>query len=335
MNLKADTKGTWIANFLGRMAESVHQALFRYQVKTGLILCAVEPGEGEGDTVTVDTDIDTGEDNGAAAHDDTGAAEVATDETSGAAATGEEEGEVIVSIGEESPPSDEEEHRAPEWVRELRKSNREKDREIRELRAKLTTTTPAEQAAKVGEKPTLEGCDFDAERFESELDAWKERKRAAEQQESKKREAAEAEQKAWQAKQEAYGKAKADLKVKDFDDAEGEVLGTLNVTQQGVILHGAENPALLVYALGKNPKKAKELASINDPVKFAFAVAKLETQLKVTPKKAAPAPEKTVRGSAPVSGSVDSTLERLRAEAEKTGDLSKVLQYQRQKRSKQ
>lgn len=37
----------------------------------------------------------------------------------------EESDEVVVSIGEESPPT-EEEVRAPEWVRELRKANRER-----------------------------------------------------------------------------------------------------------------------------------------------------------------------------------------------------------------
>ena len=135
------------------------------------------------------------------------------------------------------------------------------------------------------------------------------------------------------AKLNSYSKAKTELKVKDFDDAEATVQETLNSTQQGIILQGAENPALLVYALGKNPKKAKELASITDPVKYAFAVAKLETQLKVTNRKAAPPPEKTVRGTGPVSGTVDSQLERLRADAEKTGDYSKVMAYKRQKRN--
>jgi hypothetical protein len=101
-----------------------------------------------------------------------------------------------------------------------------------------------------------------------------------------------------------------------------------------MILQGADNPALLVYALGKNPKRAKELASIKDPVKFAFAVARLETQLKVTKRKASSKPEPTISGTGRPSGSVDNTLERLRTEAEKTGDYSKVYAYkQRQKRT--
>ena len=83
----------------------------------------------------------------------------------------------------------------------------------------------------------------------------------------------------------------------------------------------------------KNPAKAKELSSITDPVKFAFAVAKLEAQLKVTPRKAPPPPERAVRGTAPVSGTVDSTLERLREEAARTGDMSKVMAYRRQQKA--
>ena len=104
---------------------------------------------------------------------------------------------------------------------------------------------------------------------------------------------------------------------------------TFNVTQQGVILQGAKRPELLIYALGKNPAKAKELAAIKDPVKFAFAAAELETKLKVADRKVTTEPERVVTGSARISGTVDSTLERLRAEAEKTGDMSKVLAYKR------
>jgi len=179
--------------------------------------------------------------------------------------------EVIVSIGEESPPQEEEIRPTHSWVKELRKK-----------------------------------VQADIEKQQQE----------------------------WQAKLQGYGKAKAELKVKDYDDAEGIVQESFNTTQQGVILQGADNPALLVYALGKNPKKAKELASISDPVKFAFAVAKLETQLKVTNRKAAPPPEKTVQGTGRISGSVDSTLDRLRADAEKSGDYSKVFAYKQQKRNK-
>lgn len=257
-------------------------------------------------------------------------------QTEGQGAEGEgADDEVVVTIGEEPPASHEDEvAKAPEWVRELRKSSREKDRKIRELEDKLKTTTGAEtKPAPLGKKPTLEECDYDAEKFEAELASWYDRKRKADEEAARVEAEQKEAQKAWQAKLDSYGKAKAELKVKDFDDAEALVQENFSQTQQGIMLQGAENPALLVYALGKNPKKAKELASTTDPVKFAFAVAKLETQLKVTNRKAAPPPEKTVRGTGPVSGTVDSQLERLRAEAEKTGDYSKVMAYRRQKRN--
>jgi hypothetical protein len=241
------------------------------------------------------------------------------------------EDELIVTIGEEAPPQ-EEEKPAPEWVRELRKSHRELQKRNRELEAKLTQDQ-APKSPEIGKKPTLEDFDYDAEKFENSLAQWFERKRQADEQAAKVQADIEKQQQEWQAKLQGYGKAKAELKVKDYDDAEGIVQESFNTTQQGVILQGADNPALLVYALGKNPKKAKELASISDPVKFAFAIAKLETQLKVTNRKAAPPPEKTVQGTGRVSGTVDSTLDRLRADAEKSGDYSKVMSYKRQKRN--
>lgn len=253
--------------------------------------------------------------------------------TEGEAETHEEESdEVVVSIGEEAPPA-EEEQRAPEWVRELRKANREKERRIRELEARLQTTQTEIKPVALGAKPKLEEFDYDADRFEQALDAWHERKRQHDLETEKVRQAEQAQQQAWQAKLEGYGKAKAELKVRDYEDAEAIAQEVFNVTQQGVILQGADNPALVIYALGKNPRKAADLAKINDPVKFAFAVAKLEKELKVTNRKAAPAPERIVQGTGRVSGAVDSTLERLREEAARTGNMTKVIQYKAQKRA--
>lgn len=246
----------------------------------------------------------------------------------------DDDDEVVVSIGEESPPPAEE-PRAPEWVRELRKQNREKERRIRELEAKLQTTAQTENKPVVlGAKPKLEDHDYDTDKFEAALSDWYERKRAADQDAEKARQKEQAQHDALQARLDYYSKARAGLNVKDFEDAEYVVHDLFDLTQQWMVVHGAENPALVVYALGKNPKKAKEIADIKDHVKFAFTVAKLEKELKVTNRKAAPPPERTVQGTGRVSGAVDSTLERLRAEAEKTGDISKVMAYKRQLRNK-
>ena len=242
-----------------------------------------------------------------------------------------DDNEVIVSIGEDAPPPDEQAH-APGWVKELRKANREKEKRIRELEAKLTQTTEKKPVA-LGAKPKLEDFDYDADKFESALADWFERKRQADTEAQKLQQAEQAQTQAWQEKLDGYGKAKAELKVRDFEDAEAVAQELFNITQQGVVLQGADNPALVIYALGKNPKKAAELAKIEDPVKFAIAVAKLEKELKVTNRKAAPAPERMISSTGRVSGAVDSTLERLREEAARTGNMTKVIQYRAQKRA--
>jgi hypothetical protein len=240
--------------------------------------------------------------------------------------------EVVVSIGEEAPPP--EEHTpAPEWVKELRKTNRELQRQNRELQARVQAAPPETKPVVIGNKPKLEDHDYDADAYEEALTSWFERKRQADEVNAKQEAEVMNQQKAWQAKLDGYGKAKAELRVKDFEDAEEVAQQVFSITQQGVLLQGADNPALVVYALGKNPAKAKELAEIKDPVKFAFAVAKLEKDLKVTNRRQAPAPERIITGTGRSSGAVDSTLERLREDAARTGNMTKVIQYKAQKRS--
>jgi hypothetical protein len=240
--------------------------------------------------------------------------------------------EVFVSIGEEAPPP--EEHTpAPEWVKELRKTNRELQRQNRELQARVQAAPPETKPVVIGNKPKLEDHDYDADKYEEALTNWFDRKRQADEVNAKQEAEVINQQKAWQAKLDGYGKAKAELRVKDFEDAEEVAQQVFSITQQGVLLQGADNPALVVYALGKNPAKAKELAEIKDPVKFAFAVAKLEKDLKVTNRRQAPAPERIISGTGRSSGAVDSTLERLREEAARTGNMTKVIAYKAQKRS--
>jgi hypothetical protein len=237
------------------------------------------------------------------------------------------------SSSEEESSEEEEEKRAPEWVRNVRKTNREQQKRIRELEEKLKTLAPVEETPKLGQKPSLEACEYDASKFETELEQWHLRKQQVEAAAQKAKAEEAKQQEAWNSKLENFQKAKTSLKVKDFEEAEETIQEILNQTQIAIIVDGAKNPAELVYALGKNPKKAKELSEISNPVKFAFEIAKLETRVSVERKKSAPPPEKTVKGAAPLSGSFDSTLERLRAEADKTGDRSKVAKYLKSQRN--
>ncbi len=246
----------------------------------------------------------------------------------------EDDGEVVVTFGDEAPAAQEQDEiggqPAPSWVKELRKEAKEAKKRIRELEAEKAQreASSVQKADPVGEKPTLESCDYDAEAYAEKVLAWTERKRQADAQEAAARQEQEAAATAWKQKIDSYNTAKASLKVSDFDDAEHVVTSTLNATQQGIILK-LSKPEVMVYYAGKNPAKAKELAAIKDPIDFAFAVAKLETQLKVQPLKQPPAAERKVTGTAGGATGVDNTLARLQAEADKTGDRSKVAQYYR------
>lgn len=249
--------------------------------------------------------------------------------------TGDAVDEVIITIGDKAPePEPEDDHQAVPWVRELRKTARELAKENRELKAKLAA--PAEyKALQLGKKPSLQddGIDYDEEKYSAALEQWHETKRQIEASEAKAREAQEAQSKAWQAKIEGYGKAKVDLKVPDFDDAEEVARGKLSVTQQGIVLQAAENSAMWVYATGKSKEHLERLASITDPVKFAWEAGKLEGSMKQQTRPKPPPPARLAQGSAKISGANDSTLENLRAAAVKSGDFSKVLAYKNQKRA--
>lgn len=247
-----------------------------------------------------------------------------------------DEGEVVISIAGESPPADEDEEPPEVRIPELRKAYRDLKRENRELRQKLAPVEKADQVEEVGPEPEMddEDVDYDKDAFKRKWSAWTARKQAADARRQAAQDAEKKAQEQWQATLDTHAKHKAALKVPDYDDAEAAAAELLSVTQRGIIVTGADNSAAVLYALGKNPAKAKELAAITDPSKFAFAVGKLESKLTITPRKAAPpAPERTVAGSASVSGAVDSKLAALEAEADKTGDRSKILAYRKQLRS--
>lgn len=246
----------------------------------------------------------------------------------------EEEGEqeLAVTFGDEPAPPEPEPTPDSNPIRQLREERRRLERENRELQEKLRAKDAPPPEIPLGVKPRLEDHDYDADKFELALQDWFEKKRVADEKAAQAQAEARAKEEAWQARLAEYGQAKAKLKVPDYEDAEERVQSIFNLTQQGVMIDGADNPVLLVYALGKHPAKAKELAAIANPVKFAFAVAKLETQMKTTARTrpAPPAPETPVKSTAPARSAVNATLERLRDEADRTGDRTKVAAYMRQ-----
>lgn len=241
-----------------------------------------------------------------------------------------EDDSLTVEIGEE--PAEE-----PEHITELRRRYREQQKRLKELESQTVTAT----VDALPPKPTLEDCDYDTPAFEKKLEDWYEKKREHDAREAEAKTLAEKAEQRWQMKLAAYDEGKDKLGAKDYDEAEATVSEILSVpfpgiaaedVRLGIIKQGAKDPATLVYALGKNPVKAKELAAIEDPVEFAFALGELSGKMKIVKGKAPP-PEGKLSASAPgVAGAVDDALERLRNEAARTGDYSKVTAYKRQHR---
>jgi hypothetical protein len=238
---------------------------------------------------------------------------------------------LTVEIGE---PDEE-----PEHITELRRRYREQQKRLKELEAQ--SVTPA-NAPQLPPKPTLEDCDYDAEAFEKKLEGWYEQKREHDAREAEIKAVQERANQRWEQKLTRYEEGKSKLGAPDYDDAETTVsqifdkpFPGLNApdVRMGIIKQGAKDPNALIYALGKNQAKAKELAEIEDPVEFAFALGELSAKMKIVRGKAPP-PEKKVSGAVPgVAGAMDNTLERLRDEAARTGDFSKVRAYKAQIRA--
>ena len=257
------------------------------------------------------------------------------DETSQSDDETSEDEEFVITVGDEEPePSDDDDFSgkpAPTWVKDLRKKEREARKRIKELEAQVQQAKPADKPIEVGTKPKLSDFDYDEDQFESAVEQWHERKRQVEQQQAAKQAEEEKAKQAWQTKMQSYEERRqnAASKVRDFEEVEEAAKDKLTATQQGILIHAAENPELILYHLGKNPKKAQELSEITDPIQFAFAAAKLDSQMKIQTRKPSTQPERKPSGSAGLSGVVDQKLAQLEAKAAKTGDRTELIKFKK------
>ncbi|WP_151839982.1 hypothetical protein [Acinetobacter soli] len=257
----------------------------------------------------------------------------------------EDEDDFKINLGDEQEPKPEEEFNgkpAPQWVKDLRVEAKESKRKIKELEERLKQKDqPAQQSEELGEMPALEDYGYDTSdpNYIQAMEKWAEQRLKVKEREAAQKAEQEQVQKGWEEKLQSYEAKKSILKqkAKDFDDAEQTVRDVLDVNQQGIVIY-SEKPELLVYNLGRNPEKAKQLAAIKNPLEFAFQIGKLEAridaQMKSQTRKPQTNPERKPGGSATLSGVVDTTLDKLRAEAAKTGDYTKVVAYKKQKQNK-
>lgn len=235
--------------------------------------------------------------------------------------------ELIVTI--EGEEQEEEEKQAPNWVKELRRKNREDQRRIRELEEKLAQGNAPAQSDDPGKEPELEDFDYDADAFKAAFKEWTAKKAQVEQKKEAIRRQQEEAAKEWQAVQETYAKGKARFPKEKMAEAEEEVVSVLSGPRQAMLMDMADDSAQLVIALGSSPETLRKLAAIKSDAKFIKELAKVEMNVKVQPKKNPPPPERTISGSGKTPGATANKLDSLKAEAEKSGDYSKYFAEKR------
>ncbi|MEA8857099.1 phage capsid protein [Citrobacter freundii] len=223
----------------------------------------------------------------------------------------EQPDEYSLRIGDEEIPLTEEDddhvdgHPAPQWVKDLRKNNREKDKELRELRRQLeqVQSRPAEQQPQqqtdvIPPKPTLESCDYDEEAFETALTDWHEKKGRAEQSRQQQERQQQERQQRFQQRVEAHKQRAAKLPVKDYQEMEAIVRAEVPDLHKEILIHCAdEGSELIAYGLGKSQQLRQRVAAETDPIRAAFLLGQISKQVSLAPKpKKAIKPEPEVRG---------------------------------------
>ena len=234
--------------------------------------------------------------------------------------------DTVVTFGTDEPPESKE---MPSWVKDLRKRNRELNKANSELE-KQVKAGKAEDTTALGAGPTLEACDYDADKYRDSLREWDRDKAKIDAKAKDAQNEHEGQQKAYDVRLTEYQDGRADFDADSFDEAEGAVKDALSDTQQTILIRAfGSKAAPLISGLGRDDKRLKELASISDPVAFTVAATRLEAAMKVSQRKPRTVPETIVKGNSSVSMGGDKTLQKLRDEAANTGDMSKVVAYKR------
>jgi len=223
------------------------------------------------------------------------------------------------------------EEEEPDLVRTLRENLRDTQRKLKGYES--VKPAPIE----VGPKPTLEGCDYDEERFESEITGWHDRKRKAADQEGEQTRQQEAEQASYRKQLSNFETKLAVIQLapEKKEAAVKTVVAALSVPLQTALVRYASNPAMVAIALGQNPAKLAKIAENDDPFLFMRAIWELENKIVVNRKKP-PAPEagSIVRSSASMTDTSGKTLKKLEDEARKTGDRTKLIDFKRKQNRK-
>jgi len=208
---------------------------------------------------------------------------------------------------------------APEWVKKVREENRELKRQLKQRESQQF-----EQQV-LREKPTLDDHDYDSDAFEQDYAQWLQEKQQVDAQ-------VHAERQKYQQYHERY-KADVDAikaKAPDYDEVELSVVDVLSEQKQGLLQMLVDNPAKVVYALGKNSPAQLERLSKLDDIQFAKQIVLMEMEMSSkTKSRNQNKPKPKTHELEGAAGGADTRLAKLEAEADRTGDRSKVIAYRK------
>ena len=239
---------------------------------------------------------------------------------------------------DEEEPEEDEDLLTSNPVRQLRTVNRDLAKKLKlEQQEKLRLQKQLESTAapvieELPPEPDLsdEGIDYDPAIFKQRWAEWNVKKQAIEKKKEEAETKAKTQQEKFNQKLASYEQGKANYK--GITEAEKTVTSVLSVNQQGIVVSYADDPAFVVYALGKNPIALNQLAAIDDPIEYAIKVREIERKAKekMTTSSKAPPPEKVVTGKTAIPSNHQKRLDQLR----ESGNITESLRLKKQLRAK-
>ena len=127
------------------------------------------------------------------------------------------------------------------------------------------------------------------------------------------------------------------LRATDFEQREDEVMETLGQSATRTIIRKFPNSEAVIYALGGNPKKLREVADElkRDPVQAVINLTDYARSLKLKPRTPAPDPDTNENGSTGSITDPQKKLERLRElVSQGKGSMQQVLAFKKECREK-
>jgi hypothetical protein len=225
---------------------------------------------------------------------------------------------------------------APEDETEGMRNLREALKREKQLR-KDAEARVAPKADPVGDKPNMDDYWEKPEQFEVDLLAWNERKRQAGERETQAQAAARKQQERWEAQHRDLDAGYSELRAPGKDVARSTVEDQFPGEQFAYLVKAAgKNAPAFVLALGSASDKREELKSLaadGSWAEFIATAAVMAKEVNVQRRKPTTAPDQNhaARGASGLgsAGSAEKRLAALEAEADRTGDRSKVIAFKR------